>query len=107
MSVLSRPLSTPFCPLDEVMRLVEPADTGGHWYWLGETALVGLDAVPVIRQDAKTWDVLDILLPVSRGLFRVNRCGLRTCVRPDHWHLCEARRHATLTDFDGRGWKLA
>lgn len=89
--------------LDEVMRLVELADTGGHWYWLGDFAPHGLDRVPVIRRSGRQWPVVRILVPSVGRVRRVNRCGLRTCVNPDHWAVTSLEE-TTLVDFDGEGY---
>lgn len=92
---------------DEVMRLVEPADTGGHWYWLGDVARDGLDPIPVLKRDGSQWVVVRLLLPVTGRVRRVNHCGLRTCVNPGHWAVVSFEDGVTLTDFDGRGWRRA
>lgn len=93
--------------LDEVMRLVEPADTGGHWYWLGDVAHDGVDRVPVIKRGGSQWVVVRLLLRAEGGrVRRVNRCGLRTCVNPAHWALTSID-DTTMTDFDGQGWRRA
>lgn len=92
--------------LDEVMRLVEPADTGGHWYWLGDFAREGLDRVPVIRRGGRQWPAIRTLVPAVGRVRRVNRCGLRTCVNPDHWAVT-GLEETTLVDFDGEGWRRA
>lgn len=92
--------------LDEVMRLVELADTGGHWYWLGDFAREHLDRVPVIRRGVRQWPAIRILIPTVGRVRRVNRCGLRTCVNPDHWAVASFDE-TTLIDFDGEGWRRA
>jgi hypothetical protein len=93
---------------EEVMCLVEPADTGGHWYWLGDVVRDGIDPVPVLRRDGCTWVVIRLLLPCPRGrVRRVNRCGLRTCVNPGHWAVVVLEDGVVLTDFDGAGWRRA
>jgi hypothetical protein len=93
--------------LDEVMRLVEPADTGGHWYWLGDVARDGIDPVPVAKQGGCQWVVIRLLLPTKGRVRRVNRCGLRTCVNPGHWDVVPVGDGVVLTDFDGAGWRRA
>lgn len=90
--------------IDEVMRLVEPADTGDHWYWLGDFAREGLDRVPVAKRGGRQWPVVRILVPAVGRVRRVNRCGLRTCVNPDHWTVTSLEE-TTLVDFDGEGWR--
>jgi hypothetical protein len=94
--------------LDEVMRLVEPADTGGHWYWLGDFATDGVSPVPVIKRDGCSWVAIRLLLSAPKGrVRRVNRCGLRTCVNPAHWAAVFFEDGVVLTDFDGVGWRRA
>lgn len=94
--------------LDEVMRLVEPADTGGHWYWLGDVVRDGLDPVPVFKRDGSQWVIIRLLLASPGGRNRrVNRCGLRTCVNPSHWEVTAVEDGVVLTDFDGLGWRRA
>ncbi len=90
--------------LDEVMRLVEPADTGGHWYWLGDFASDGFDRIPVIKRNGRSWLAIRTLVPAVGRVRRVNRCGLRTCVNPDHWAVASFDE-TTLVDFDGDGWQ--
>lgn len=90
--------------LDEVMRLVEPADTGDHWYWLGDFASEGLDRVPVIRCGGRQWPAVRILVSAAGRVRRVNSCGLRTCVNPGHWMVISLDV-MTLVDFDGEGWR--
>ena len=93
---------------EETLRLVEPADTGGHWYWLGDVIRDGIDPVPVIRLGGSQWVVIRLLLPAPLGrVRRVNRCGLRTCVNPDHWAVVSFEEDLVLTDFDGQGWRKA
>lgn len=92
---------------DEVLADIEPADTGGHWYWLGEVMQDCLDFVPVIRRDGATWSVLRLLLPTEGRARRVNHCGLRTCVNPEHWSALPVEDGVVLTNFDGRGWRRA
>lgn len=74
---------------EDVLAQVEHADTGGHWYWLGDITHEGLDPWPVFRHDGNTWFVIRLLLPIEPGqrVHHVNTCGLRTCVNPDHWQL--------------------
>lgn len=94
--------------VEEVMFFVEPADTGGHWYWLGDIIKDGVDPVPAIRRDGCTWIVVRLLLPAPKGnVRRVNRCGLRMCVNPAHWAVVERKEDVILTDFDGQGWRRA
>lgn len=92
--------------LDEVMRLVELADTGGHWYWTGDFATDGLDRIPTVRRGGRQWAAIKVLVPAVGRVRRVNRCGLRTCVNPDHWAVASLDE-ATLIDFDGDGWRRA
>jgi len=89
------------------MALVEPADTGGHWYWLGDVVVDELMPVPVFKRDKSTWVVVRLLLPsTGTRARRVNKCGLHTCVNPDHWAFVSLDE-AVLTDFDGLGWRRA
>lgn|SRR5690606_28790891 len=92
---------------EEVLALCEPADTGGHWYWLGDVGYEGIDPYAVIVRDGERWTALRILLPGVR-VRHVNLCGLRTCVNPAHWMVVDfTSTVSVLTNFDGRGWKRA
>jgi hypothetical protein len=72
-----------------VLALVEHADTGGHWYWLGDVVHESLDPWPVLKNEDGTWHVIRVLVPIEPGdrVHHVNVCGLRTCVNPEHWKL--------------------
>jgi hypothetical protein len=90
---------------EDVMALVEPADTGGHWYWLGDFMMDGIDPVPVLRLEGGTWVVLRVLMPIGDQVRHVNQCGVRACLNPGHWQAVPLVRETTLTNFDGRGWR--
>lgn len=95
---------------EDALALVEFADTGEHWYWLGDFAQDGIDPWPVIRDEHGTWQAMRVLLPIPDGarVHHVNACGLRTCVNPDHWRLVSRERsEVVVTDFDGAGWRKA
>lgn len=95
----------PFPSRSDVLAFVELADTGEHWYWLGDHVHQAQEPWPVIKNEYGTWHVMRLLLPAAPGLHHVNACGLRTCVNPDHWRLEHHSREATVTNFDGTGWR--
>jgi hypothetical protein len=88
--------------------LVEHADTGGHWYWLGDIYHEGIDPVPTLLWNRRPLPVIKLLLPAEKPaqVRHVNVCGLRTCVNPEHWKLVPQRpKDVVATNFDGKGWR--
>lgn len=90
---------------DDVLAFVEVADTGGHWYWMGDIATHGIDPWPVLKNQEGTWLVMRVLMVAEPGVHHVNTCGLRTCVNPEHWRLEAKAQDTIVTNFDGTGWR--
>ncbi len=70
---------------DELMALVEPSDVGGHWHWLGDVMHEALQPWPAFKRDGNVFIVIRLLLELKPRERLKNKCGLRTCVNPEHW----------------------
>lgn len=72
---------------DELEPFIEPSDVGDHWHWLGDVMHEAMEPWPAFKRDGNTFVVVRVLLELKPRERARNKCGLRTCVNPDHWEV--------------------
>lgn len=72
---------------DELQPFIEPSDVGGHWYWTGDVMHEALQPWPAFKRDGNVFIAIRLLLELKPRERIKNKCGLRTCVNPEHWEV--------------------